>query len=61
MDYNGCIVIYCDFNVVLINEFIVILDMFIINVSCWGGMDGGIDVEVGGGVLLFFYLWFNDV
>lgn len=59
-DHNGCTAIYRDSNVVSINELIVISDTLITNVSCRGGMDGGIDVEVGGGVPPFSYLWSND-
>jgi hypothetical protein len=59
-DANGCTAIYRDSNVISINELIVIADTLITPVSCRNGSDGGLDIEVGGGVPPFVYEWSND-
>ena len=59
-DFNGCTATYRDSNVISINELIILADTLVANVSCRGGTDGSIDVEVGGGVPPFTYLWSND-
>ncbi|MEL7423143.1 MAG: MopE-related protein [Bacteroidota bacterium] len=59
-DLNGCEATYSDSNVVSINELIVIADTLIHPVSCRDGNDGGIEIEVGGGVPPFSYIWSND-
>lgn len=59
-DANGCMAMYRDSNVISINELIVLADTVVANVSCRGGTNGSIDVEVGGGVPPFTYMWSND-
>lgn len=59
-DINGCTASYLDSNVVSVNELIILADTLITNISCRDGMDGAIDVEVGGGVPPFTYEWSND-
>ncbi len=59
-DQKGCTAIYRDSNVVSINDLIVLSDTIIHPVSCRGGLDGAIDIEVSGGVAPFSYEWSND-
>ncbi|WP_367389572.1 T9SS type A sorting domain-containing protein [Lewinella sp. LCG006] len=59
-DTKGCTAIYRDSNVVSINDLIILSDTLINSVTCRGGTNGAINVEVSGGVPPFSYEWSNN-